>query len=80
MSKGEKILNWLIIIALLILCVMLFVLPKDHCDKCNFDGQTGKEWFDNYSSKCLQRYSYGQDNPNVPMLNLSSHQPYYSYP
>lgn len=72
MLDSEKILNWIIIIAALVLCVMLFVLPKDHCDTCNFDGLEGKEWFNNYSSKCLQKYSYGQENPNVPTLNLSN--------
>jgi hypothetical protein len=68
MLDSEKILNWIIIIAALVLVVMLFVLPKDHCDTCNFDGQNGKEWFNDYSSKCLRKYSYGQENPNLPNL------------
>ena len=70
MSKSEKILDWIIILSILALCVMLFILPKDHCDTCSFDGKTGKEWFNNYSSKCLQKYSIGQNNPNLPTLNL----------
>lgn len=72
MLKSETTLNWIIIILGLILVVMLLVLPKDHCDTCNFDGQTGKEWFNDYSSKCLQKYSYGQENPNLPGFNISN--------
>jgi hypothetical protein len=80
MSKVDILLNWLIIILGLVLVVLLFVLPKDHCDTCNFDGLTGKKWFGSYSDKCLEKYSIGEENPNVPELNLSNLQPYYSYP
>lgn len=72
MLESETILNWIIIISALVLCGMLFILPKDHCDTCNFDGLKGKQWFEDYSSKCLQKYSYGQENPNLPTLNLSN--------
>lgn len=71
MSKIDLILTWVIIILGIVIVVLLFVLPKDHCDTCNFDGLKGKQWFESYSSRCLQRYAYGQANPNVPTLNLS---------
>ena len=72
MSKVDAILNWIIILLGIILIITLFVIPKDHCDTCNFNEKTGKEWFNGYEKKCLQKYSYGQNNPNVPTLNLSS--------
>jgi hypothetical protein len=72
MLKVDSLLNWIIILLGIILIVTLFVIPKDHCDTCNFDGKTGKEWFKGYSSKCLQLYSYGEENPNIATLNLSS--------
>jgi hypothetical protein len=72
MLKVDSLLNWIIILLGIILIVTLFVIPKDHCDTCNFDGQSGKEWFNDYSNKCLQKYSYGERNPNVATLNLSS--------
>ena len=71
MSKVNSLLNWIIILLGIILIITLFVIPKDHCDTCNFDGKTGKEWFNGYSSKCLQQYSYGQGNPNVPKINIT---------
>ena len=80
MLRLNSILNWTIIILGFILAVLLFVLPKDHCDVCNFDGKTGKEWFSGYSMDCLEKYNYGSYNPNLPTLNLSNLQPYYSYP
>lgn len=67
----DTIINWIIILLGIILIITLFVIPKDHCDTCNFDGKPGKEWFNDYSSKCLQKYSYGQENPNVPTFNYS---------
>lgn len=77
MSKVDLILNWIIILLGLVLVIVLFVIPKDHCDTCNFDGQTGKEWFEGYQKTCLQKYSYRQENPNVPTLNLT--ESYYSF-
>lgn len=72
MWKSESLLNWVIIISLIILAVTLFVIPKDYCDMCDFDGQSGKEWFSNYSSRCLQQYSYGYENPNLPKINITN--------
>jgi len=72
MLKVDSLLNWIIILLGIILIVTLFVIPKDHCDTCNFDGNTGKEWFKDYSSKCLQLYSYGEENPNVPRFNITN--------
>ena len=72
MSKVDLILTWVIIILGIVMVVLLFVLPKDHCDTCNFDGLKGKQWFESYSSRCLQRYSYGQANPNVLTFNITN--------
>lgn len=72
MFKVDLILTWIIIILGLILAVMLFVIPKDNCDLCSFDGLNGKKWFESYSDKCLQRYSYGQPNPNFEKTNITS--------
>lgn len=72
MSKVDLILTWIIIVLGLVIVVLLFVLPKEPCDTCNFDGLKGKQWFENYSDKCLQQYSYGQDNPNVPEINITN--------
>jgi hypothetical protein len=74
MLKVEVLLNWIIILLCLILAIVLFVTPKDDCDTCKFDGQSGKEWFNDYSNSCLKKYNYGESNPNMPTwnpLNLS---------
>jgi lipid-A-disaccharide synthase-like uncharacterized protein len=70
MSK-DRVIDWLIIIAGIILMVAILGIPKDHCDKCDFDGLNGKKFFESYEKKCLQKYSSFQDNPNLPTLNFS---------
>ena len=75
MSKLKDIdllLKGIIIILGFIIVTLLFVLPKDHCDTCNFDGLKGKMWFKVYSANCLQHYSYGEENPNYPPINLTN--------
>jgi len=65
MSNIETILNWIIILLGIILVVTIFVIPKNDCDVCNFDGLNGKQFFEQYSKECLQTYSNFQDNPNL---------------
>jgi len=72
MLEIESILNWIIIGLGFILVMLLILVPKDNCDMCNFDGEDGRDWFDAYSSKCLQKYTIFQENPNLPKLNITN--------
>jgi hypothetical protein len=65
MLNIETILNWIIILLGIVLVVTIFVIPKNDCDVCNFDGLNGKQFFERYSKECLQTYSNFQDNPNI---------------
>ncbi len=69
--KLDNILTWIIIVLGIILAITIIGIPKDDCDVCDFDGQNGKEFFENYQERCLKDYSIGQTNPNIPKINIS---------
>lgn len=69
--KLDTILTWVIIILGIILAITIIGIPKSDCDVCDFDGQNGKEFFENYQERCLKDYSIGQTNPNIPEINIT---------
>lgn len=71
-SNIDFILKWIIILLGLIIVILMLTLPKEDCEVCNFNGLNGAEYFGKYSEKCLKEYSYGQDNPNMPTLNITN--------
>lgn len=81
--KIDDILTWIIIVLGLILVVTIFVIPKNHCEVCDFDGVDGSEFYSNYASRCLQSYGIFEDNPNLPSMdsiNLEKEMGSYSSP
>jgi hypothetical protein len=69
--KLDTILTWVIIILGIILAITIIGIPKSDCDVCDFDGQNGKEFFEQYQARCLKDYSINSNNPNLPTINIS---------
>jgi preprotein translocase subunit SecG len=72
MSSIETFINWIIILLGIVLVVVIFVIPKNDCDVCSFNGLNGKGFFEDYSKQCLQKYSMFEENPNLEKLDLEN--------